>query len=300
VLNQTTWQSPDGTFVPTHLRGAGYIFQENQLLPHLSVQEHLRYAEKRATQQSLGKDGVVQLLGLTPFLARRTRDLSGGERQRVAIASALLSGPALLLMDEPLSSLDEVERNELLPYIEAVAQRLAIPVVYVSHSLREVARLADYVVWLDQGRVRDRGSPEQVFSNLEFARWRGEDAGTVAKVQVKTFDPEYNVSTVASPWGELWLSGCAVPPGGQVRIRVLASDVSIARTLDPNTTIMNQLPIRIADLHESEADVLVRLVPRTDPGPALLARVTRISRDRLELQPGTEAYAWIKAVAVLQ
>jgi molybdate transport system ATP-binding protein len=163
-----------------------------------------------------------------------------------------------------------------------------------------VARLADYVVWLDQGRVRDRGSPEQVFSNLDFARWRGDDAGTVVKVQVKTHDPEYNVSTVASPWGELWLSGCSVPPGGHVRVRVLASDVSIARTLDPNTTIMNQLPIRIADIHESEADVLVRMVPRRGSGPGLLARVTRISRDRLELQEGTDAYAWIKAVAVLQ
>jgi molybdate transport system ATP-binding protein len=294
------WQHPDGTFVPTHRRGAAYVFQENQLLPHLSVQEHLHYAEKRAPRRALPMDEVVGLLGLARLWERRVPQLSGGERQRVALASALLSSPTVLLMDEPLSSLDEVERTELLPYIEAVAQRLSIPIVYVSHSLREVARLADHVVWIDHGKVRDSGTPEQVFSNLDFARWRGEDAGVVVKVPVRAHDPEYGVTAVQSPWGELWISGCHAEPGNQVRLRILASDVSIAHTLDPKTTIMNQLPVRIATLQTGESDVLLRLTPRTADQPALLARITRLSCDRLGLHAEMDAYAWVKAVAVLQ
>jgi molybdate transport system ATP-binding protein len=155
-------------------------------------------------------------------------------------------------------------------------------------------------VWLDQGNVRDSGTPEQIFSNLEFANWRGDDAGVVLKAQVKAHDPDYGVTTVASPWGDLRVSGCAAAAGAQIRLRILASDVSIAGHLDENTTIMNQLPVRIDELQAGESDVLVRLTPRNASSPALLARITRLSRDRLGLHPGAEAYAWIKAVAVLQ
>jgi molybdate transport system ATP-binding protein len=294
------WQHPDGAFRPTHERGVAYVFQENPLLMHVSVREHLDYAEKRAPERTLPSTEVVTLLGLTRLLERRVPQLSGGERQRVALATALLSSPTVLLMDEPLSGLDEVERNDLLPYIEAVAQRLSIPVVYVSHSLREVARLADYVVWIDQGKVRDQGTPERVFSNLDFARWRGDDAGVVVKVPVSTHDPEYGITTVLSPWGELSLSGCQAAPGAQVRLRILASDVSIAHNIDPNTTIMNQLPVRIAALQPGDSDVLLQLCPRTADEPAMLARVTRLSCERLGLHAGMDAYAWVKAVAVLQ
>lgn len=299
-LGGVVWQD-DGAriFVPAHRRSVGYVFQDAELFPHLSVRGNLRYARKRASSHRMPWSDAVAWLGLAPLLDRAAQRLSGGERQRVAIARTLLAGPRLLLMDEPLSALDEVGRREIFPYLEALPARLDIPIVYVSHSLREVLRLADHMVWLVNGRVQGSGAPAEVVADPEFALWQGEDAAVVVDATVREHDDAYHLTRLEGPWGTMWVRRQLPEPGERLRVQIRAGDVSLSLAPDERTSILNQFPLRVVDLRDGPAgEVLVRMAH--GDGPLLLARITRLSRDRLQLSPGTPVHARLKSVAVVE
>ncbi len=301
-VGDTTWQDERaGLFVPPHRRGAGYVFQEADLFPHLPVEGNLRYALRRARSGGVAWDEAVAWLGVEPLLGRDPAGLSGGERQRVAVARALLAGPRVLLMDEPLAALDEPGRQDILPWLEALPARLDIPVVYVSHTLREVARLADRLVWLVEGRVAASGAPPEVLARVDFARWRGDAASVVVGARVAEHDDAYDLTRVASPWGPLWVRRHPGGSGAPLRVEVRAGDVVLGLGVHSDTSVLNQLPVRVAELVDlGRGEVLARLSPRDAPGPHLLARLTRRSRDRLGLEAGMDVVARVKSVAVVE
>lgn len=293
--------SEHDVFVPPHQRAVGYVFQEADLFSHLDVRANLRFAFSRARNRRIAWDDAIEWLGVGPLLARSPSRLSGGERQRVAITRALLSSPRLLLMDEPVSSLDEVNRGEILPYLQALPERLSIPILYVSHSLAEVGRLADHMVWLVDGRVKAAGPPSDVIGNLDFARWRHDDAGVVIDAVVRDHDMDGHLTRLDGPWGPVWVRHQPRQPGQRVRLQISASDVSLGLAPEPDTTIMNQFLVRVTDIGASGAgEVMVRLVSSVVPGPALLARITRRSQQRLGIHAGSIVYARVKSVALLE
>ncbi|MBW3534453.1 MAG: molybdenum ABC transporter ATP-binding protein [Gemmatimonadetes bacterium] len=309
-LGGSVWQDDAaGVFVPPHRRRVGFVFQEADLFSHLSVRDNLRYAAKRARGAGTDApavatptwDEAVAWLGVGPLLDRDPGRLSGGERQRVAVARALLAAPRLLLMDEPLAALDEPGRREILPYLEALPARLAIPLMYVSHELREVTRLSDRMVWLVGGCVAASGTPAEVLSRTDFARWRGDAAGVVVDAALLEHDDVYELSRVASPWGPLWIRRHDGTEGSALRVEVRAGDVVVGLRREEDTSVLNQLPVRVVELGEGErGEVLARLGPRQGEGPHLLARLTRRSRDALGLEPGRDVVARIKSVAVVE
>jgi molybdate transport system ATP-binding protein len=301
--NGDVWQDDTaGVFVPPHRRGVGYVSQEADLFPHLNVRDNLRYAQRRVPpgDQSIAWDDVMAWLAVGPLLARDVPRLSGGERQRVALARALLACPKLILMDEPVSALDEPARHEVLGYLEAALDQLALPVIYVSHSLTEVARLSNQLVWLVDGRVSDTGSVSHVLGRIDFARWRGEEPGVVLEGTVKAHDEEFHLTTIDTPLGNLTIHRRAEQPGSRIRVQVNARDVSLGLAPQQASSILNELPLTVLETAElSASNCLVRLGRPERDGPVLLARITNKSRAQLSLQPGREVYARVKSVAVL-
>jgi molybdate transport system ATP-binding protein len=297
-MGDEAWQ--DGSrWVPTHQRPLGYVFQEASLFPHLSVAGNLRYGLRRsADAQRVSLDAAVDLLGLGHLLHRRPERLSGGERQRVAIARALATGPRLLLMDEPLASLDLERKREVLPYLERLHDELEIPVLYVSHSPDEVARLADHLVALESGRVIASGALGDLLARLDLPLRLGEDAGTILEGVIAEVDTAWHLARVAFPGGALWTRDQGLPAGQRVRVRVLARDVSLARTAPERTSIQNVLEGRIDevadDQHPSSALARIRI------GPSLLvARLTKRAVSELEVAPGQKVWVQVKSVALL-
>lgn len=301
-VGDDVWQDSEASrFLPPHRRAVGYVFQDAELLTHLDVRDNLRFAFKRAPERRIAWDDAIDWLGVGPLLGRRPARLSGGERQRVAIARALLSSPRLLLMDEPLSALDEVNRSEILPYLQALPERLSIPILYVSHSLSEVGRLADHMVWLVDGRVKAAGPPPDVIGHIDFAHWRADDAGVVLDAVVREHDEEGHLTLLDGPWGPIWVRRQEREPGRRVRLQIEASDVSLGLGQETDTTIMNQFLVRVTDIRESgPGGVLVRLTSPTDAGPILLARITWRSMQRLNIEVGRTVYARVKSVALLE
>jgi len=300
VVNDEVWQ--DGDFIlPVHRRALGYVFQEASLFPHLSVQGNLDFGAKRsqsAGHSAVDRQGILELLGITHLLQRRPDHLSGGERQRVAIARALLTAPRLLLMDEPLAALDTQRKREILPYLERLHDSLSIPILYVSHAPDEVARLADHLVLLEQGRVLASGPMAETMARLDLPTAADEDAGVVITAQVGAQDPDYHLTRLDFPGGVIWVSQREAPLGQPARLRILARDVSIALEGDNPSSILNRVQARVTALAatDSPAQLLVGLqVGET----ALLARITRRSRDQLGLAPGMAVWAQIKSVALL-
>jgi molybdate transport system ATP-binding protein len=221
----------------------------------------------------------------------------------VAIARALLSGPRLLLLDEPVSALDETSRREILGYMERLVGRLAMPTIYVSHSLREVLRLADHMVWLVDGRVRASGAPAEVVRDAGFAAWRSEDAAVLVEAVVRSDDRGdddlYGLTLLDGPWGPLWTRRLPQPAGAAVRVQIRAADVSLGLDRDERSSILNQFPVQVSALNPGdEGDVLVTL-GRPGEAAVLLARVTALSAARLRLGPGAEVFARVKSVAVV-
>jgi len=301
------WQddAPRGRWLPPHQRPIGYVFQEASLFAHLSVLGNLRYGVKRmlVTQaQRVSLDQAIALLGIEPLLERKPDRLSGGERQRVGIARALAVSPRLLLMDEPLAALDVQRKQEILPYLERLHDALDIPVLYVSHAADEVARLADHIVALEDGKVRAAGPLKDVLSNIDLPIHLGEDAGVVLQAQVVARDAQWHLVRVAFPGGSLWVRDGGQPLGQTVRVRILARDVSLALAPVHGTSILNSLPATVdhvaADHHPALA--LVRLVVGDAAGSAaLLARLSQRSATGLQLAPGQAVWVQIKAVAVV-
>jgi molybdate transport system ATP-binding protein len=299
TVNGEEWQSPQ-SFLPTHQRPLGYVFQEAGLFPHLDVRRNLQYGQKRVApgQRKVAWDDVVALLGIAHLLDRMPQGLSGGERQRVAIARALLTSPRLLLMDEPLAALDQSRKNEFLPYLERLHDELDIPVIYVSHAPDEVARLADHMVLMEQGRVVASGPLTDTLARLDLPVHLGEDAGVVLQAVVVERDLAWHLARVEFPGGSLWVRDGGHPVGHAVRVRILARDVSIAREQVGGISIQNCLPATIdqmaTDYHPALA--LLRLHVGTSP---LLARLTQRAAAQLELAPGMPVWVQIKAVALI-
>jgi molybdate transport system ATP-binding protein len=226
-----TWQeSAAGLFLPVHRRSVGYVFQEASLFPHLSVRGNLEYGWKRiaAAQRRVGFDEAVALTGIEALLQRRPAGLSGGERQRVAIARALLTSPQLLLMDEPLSALDQASKGEILPYLERLHEKLTMPILYVSHAVEEVARLADHLVLMEQGRVQASGPLAQLFTRLDLPLARGDQAEAIVETRVAGHDDEFHLTYLEFPGGRFTVFRQQLEPGHPVRLRVHAKDVSLA------------------------------------------------------------------------
>ncbi|HJW02382.1 MAG TPA: molybdenum ABC transporter ATP-binding protein [Azospira sp.] len=299
AVNGEVWQ--DGkTFLPTHQRPLGYVFQEASLFPHLSVRDNLDYGRKRipATARRVDLEQALALLGIEPLLQRRPDKLSGGERQRVAIARALLTSPKLLLMDEPLAALDLQRKAEILPYLTRLRQELDMPVLYVSHSPDEVARLADHLVLLDAGRVVASGPLAETLARLDLPLALGDDAGVVVEGTVTHHDPAYHLLTLDFPGGQVQVAHGPAAPGQRLRFQVRARDVSLALTPQTDSSILNRVPATVVALAEADtpAHVLIRLDANGTP---LLARITRRSQDQLGLEPGKAVWAQIKAVALL-
>jgi molybdate transport system ATP-binding protein len=303
VFDDETWQDDAaGLFVPTHRRAIGYVIQEAALFPHLSVRGNLDYGLKRTpeAQRRIALERVVDLLGIAALMDRRPATLSGGERQRVAIARALATSPRLLLMDEPLAALDAARKAEVLPYLDALHEELALPIVYVSHSIDEVARLADHLVVMHAGRVRADGPIAEMLARLDLALPLGEETGVVLDAVVGAHDaPWHLVRLDADEACRFWSRDPGLPPGRRVRLRVLARDVSLTRTPQTGTSIGNQLHgsvEAIADgTHPAIALVRVRI-----GRCAIVAQLTRRSAHALGLQAGMPVWAQVKTVALME
>ncbi len=298
------WQDEaQGLALPAWRRPVGYVFQEASLLPHLDVRGNLAYAQKRAAkargarQALLAVDTAIDLLGLAPLLTRQTADLSGGERQRVAIARALATQPELLLLDEPLAALDPARRQEVLPWLERLRDELHIPMLYVTHSVDEVVRLADTLVVLSQGRVQARGPAAQVLAQVEVPLRLGDEASVLLHAQVAELDARWHLARLAFAGGSLWLADTGLAVGTAVRLRVLARDVSLAAQQPAHTSIQNVLPCTVLaivdDSHPAQALVQLACGPER-----LLARVTRRSVHALGLVVGQPVWAQVKALAL--
>jgi molybdate transport system ATP-binding protein len=285
--------------VPAERRRVGYVFQDARLFPHLSVLANLRYGERRAPQEarSIGLDEVLALLGLEPLLRRRPYQLSGGERQRVALGRALLSQPRLLLLDEPLSALDASRREEVLPYLETLRDRLSIPMVFVSHHLDEVLRLATEMALMEAGEIIASGKLSDITLQPEFRAIVGpEVVGAVIDGVVTQVDTAQGMADVQLGRSTLHISIAGVRVGARIRIQLLARDIILATEAPRGLSVRNALQGVIAELSD---DVGRAVLVRVDigAGAAVLSRVTRNASEALGLRVGTPVWVLVKAVS---
>jgi molybdate transport system ATP-binding protein len=291
---------------PTWQRPLGYVFQESSLLPHLNVQHNLNFGLKRALKSSSSArldatkslQESIELLGIEALLQRMPHELSGGERQRVAIARAIAMQPQLLLMDEPLASLDAARRQEIFPWLARLRDDLKIPMLYVTHASEEVVRLADHLVVLDKGRVKAQGPVSAVLTQIVNPVMVGEDAGALLTGCIGAVDSKWHLSRVDFPGGSVWMRDAGLHIGKAVRLRILARDVSLATSEPQNTSIQNQLRCSIQsitpDAHPSQVMVVLKC-----GAEEMLARVTRRAVDELALQVGMPVWAQVKSVALV-
>ena len=292
-----TWQS-DEARVPTHRRNVGYVFQDGRLFPHLTVAENLAFALRRGPngpRRAIALEEAIEALDLAPLLARRTPSLSGGEQQRVAMARALLTSPRLMLMDEPLSSLDVKRKREIVPHIETLPQIFGVPVLYVTHNLDEVARLANNVVLLVEGQVAACGGVAEVFERTDLeAMTGGLEAGVVLRAPVIAHDS--GIATLRIGQQQLRVPMAAAQVGTARPIRIHARDVAIATVRPEKLSIRNVLLGRIRQI-EPGANMNVELLLDID-GEHLRARITRDALEELDLSVGREVFALVKSVAL--
>lgn len=301
TVNGDIWQDDgqiSGQWLPTHQRPLGYVFQEASLFAHLTVMGNLRYGMRRVCgARRVSLDQAIELLGIAALLDRKPDRLSGGERQRVAIARALATSPQLLLMDEPLASLDSERKAEILPYLEKLQRDLDIPVLYVSHAADEVARLADHLVLLDAGRVTAAGTTAELMTRLDLRLAHGDSAAALIDATVTQLEPAWQLSYADFSGGRISLLNQSVKVGQRVRVRIQARDVSLTLQRQEGTSVLNIFPATVTGVsHDSPGQVMVRL---DAGGSALLARITQKSAAALQLQPGLRLYAQVKGIAVL-
>jgi molybdate transport system ATP-binding protein len=302
-VNGEVWlDTANGIFLPTHTRPLGYVFQEASLFPHLTVAGNLRYGMNRVAPATrrVELSQAAGLLGIGHLLERMPAGLSGGERQRVGIARALLTSPRLLLLDEPLASLDQKRKLEILPYLERLHDELDIPILYVSHAPEEVARLADHLVLLDQGRAVASGPITDTLARLDLPVAMEDDASVVIQGAVAGHDAHYGLLTLDLPGARVSLRvvHAALPAGKPMRIVVRARDVSLASSAAEDTSVLNVLPATVVEI-ESAPDPSRVMVRLDVDGTPLLSRITRYSRDRLGLVVGKRVWAQVKAVSLL-
>ena len=296
--DQVLLDTDKGINLPPHRRRIGCVFQDDRLFPHLTVRQNLSYGRWFSPDKGgVSFDQVVAMLGIAPLLARRPQTLSGGERQRVAIGRALLSNPQILAMDEPLAALDEARKAEILPYLEHLRDQTQIPILYVSHSVSEITRLAGTVVVLGKGRVLKAGPVAEVFSDPNLSPWLGgvREAGSVitATVAAQEHDGLTRLHTSAGP---LWLPRVDAAIGAALRVRIAAQDVMLAVQRPEGISALNILPATVVALRMGDGPgAMVQLRLGED---LLLARITRRSAMHLGLTVGSPVFAVLKTVAV--
>ena len=287
-----------GVFVPTHRRRLGYVFQEPRLFPHLTVRQNLLYGRwfRTSIERRTPLEQVVDVLGIAPLLRRRPIGLSGGEKQRVAIGRAWLASPRLLLMDEPLSSLDAARKDEILPYIERLRDESRIPIVYVSHAVAEVARLATQVVLMEDGRVSSVGTVDEVLSRTDALPPSARDeASAIVEALVAGHDDVAGLTTLHCRAGTLRLPRVDLPLGARVRVRIPARDVLVAVSPPEGLSARNVMPAIVREVGAGDSPTVdVRLDAH---GDTLIARITRHTVLALGIKPGRHVFAVIKAVA---
>jgi molybdate transport system ATP-binding protein len=298
-----TWQDDRaGTFRKPHKRPIGYVFQEPSLFPHLSVRKNLLFGARRDAGKhangTLGFDDVVELLGIAPLLERAPLKLSGGERQRVAVGRALLSQPRLLLMDEPLSALDHPTKDEIFPYLEALHETLSIPILYVSHDIGEVARLADRIVLVAAGKKVTEGPVADVLERLDLGPATGRfEAGVVLTARVVGHDHEFQMTRLDHHGQTIVMPRADVPPGSEIRLRVRARDVALATERPRGISVRNILNGTVALIVEEKetafAEILVDI-----GGAGIRARITRAALADLALRPGLPVFVLVKSIAI--
>jgi molybdate transport system ATP-binding protein len=295
----TFFDTQSDTRVPAERRRIGYVFQDSRLFPHFTVAGNLRYGLKRTREHAerIGFSQVVSLLGLQALLSRRPHQLSGGERQRVALGRALLSQPQLLLLDEPLASLDAARREDVLPYLEALRDRLAIPMIYVSHQFDEVLRLATHVVLLDAGKVVAQGSPSEISVRSELRAIVGPEAvGAVVDGTIVAVDESGKLAEVQLGRGILRITARDARIGASVRLQLLARDVILATEPPHAISVRTTIAGVIDDITDDDEDA--KLVRVDIGGAAVLSRVTLAAVDALNLQRGKSVWVLIKAVSL--
>jgi len=291
--------SDRGVFIPAPRRRIGYVFQEGRLFPHLTVRQNLLFGRWFTPQASASAsfDDVVELLGIGPLLPRRPGRLSGGEKQRVAIGRALLANPRLLLMDEPLASLDAERKDEILPYLERLRDHSEVPIVYVSHAAAEVARLATTIVLIADGRVQAVGPVAEIMARAgQYPLAGGFEAGAVFAATVAAHNPRWALTELAGGFGKLMVPQLDLPVGSPLRVRVRARDVILATERPSRISAQNVLAgvvEAVAPTGEEALEVQLRLGPER-----LLARITRRSGEALGITPGRPVFALIKTVAI--
>jgi molybdate transport system ATP-binding protein len=293
------WQG-GGTFMAPYKRPVGYVFQEPRLFPHLTVLGNLRYGLRRVRGAApvIALEPMIDLMGLGTLLPRSPAALSGGERQRVAIARALLAQPKLLLMDEPLSALDRDAKNEILPYLEDLPRALSIPIIYVSHDITEIERLADHLVLMDRcGKIRATGRLHDLLADISLPLAQMPEAAMVLAITVEAYDAAYGLTTCAAGGVRLLVPGQLGAPGAARRLRVRASDVSLIKGPPHQSSVLNILPARILAVETPGANQVLVLLG-LEGEVRLVSSITRRSWDILTLQVGDEVFAQVKGMAL--
>lgn len=287
-------------FLAPYERPVGFVFQDARLFTHMSVRENLLYGFRRQQHQKpwITLDDVVELLAIGELLQRKVHHLSGGEKQRIAIGRALLVQPQLLLLDEPLASLDRKRKREIMPFLERMHRELEIPIIYVSHSLSEITSLVDHLVLMEQGKTIAAGPLDEMLTRLDMPLADDLDATTVISGTVSRMEERYRLMAVETPVGELLIPKGDVAIGGSVRLKIQARDVSLCLQRPQQTSIINIFPATIVELDSShECHVNVRLEAG---GSHLLSRVSHLSLERLELEEGKQLFVQVKGIAMEQ
>ncbi|EQA35892.1 molybdate ABC transporter, ATP-binding protein [Leptospira inadai serovar Lyme str. 10] len=281
----TIWQN-DNYSLPTHKRQLGYVFQEPSLFPHLSVSGNLSYGLKRTKcDRQINLNQTIELLGIEHLLERKTDNLSGGERQRVAIARALVTSPRLLLMDEPMASLDKKRKQEILPYLERLNQELKIPVLYVSHSLDEIVRLADHIIIMEDGKVTATGPVSETLARADLARRLSEDIGVIVDATVGEIDEDWHLARLDFPDGNLWILDRGFSLGSRMRIRIFARDIILFREGSKEFNTRNILNGKVDAIVESDHPGLFLVHLRLGQ-TILIAKVTALESRKLGISVG--------------
>lgn len=300
VIGNEIWHDDaQGIFVPTCKRSLGFVFQDAALFPHLTVRKNLEYGMKRIpeTLRRIPLDYVAELLGLVPLMERNPQTLSGGEKQRVGIARALATSPRILMMDEPLASLDLPRKTEIIPYLNRLNTELSIPILYVSHDLDEIISLANHLILLEAGKIIASDEIGQILTRLDLPLAHRHDAAAIIQGTAIKREERFRLNTIAFSGGHLFLPGKPIPAGKPVRLRIHANNVSLALSPAKDTSILNLIPTCVVDIHENENGLV--MVELDAGGARLLSRITARSASTLGISPGKTLYAQVKGIAVL-